>query len=167
MNRDKKLTKTERNLKLLKRMRRDAQEELRKEKHFNKDINKLNIFIKDHEKKLGTIEEGIKKRKAERDVERLRQETTGYVERPTQIGRIKYKMRKTDFQDEEELAGSLRTIKTKATPADLLVERYDSVFRRNLIEPEVPIGGDRRRSGKAKYKWHNSRGGTGAEKLNA
>jgi hypothetical protein len=83
VNRNKKLTKTERNLKLLKRMRRDAQEELRKEKHFNKDINKLNIFIKDHEKKLGTIEEGIKKRKAERDIERLRQETTGYVERPT------------------------------------------------------------------------------------
>jgi hypothetical protein len=59
----------------------------------------------------------------------------------------------------------LRTIKAKATPADLLVDRYDSVFRRNLIEPEVPIGGDRKRSGKAKYKWHNSKGGTGAEKL--
>jgi len=61
----------------------------------------------------------------------------------------------------------LRTIKAKATPADLLVDRYDSIFRRNMLEPEVPIGGDRRRSGKAKYKWHNSKGGSGAEKLNA
>ena len=74
-------------------------------------------------------------------------------------------MRKTDYQTEEELAGSLRTIKAKATPADLLVERYDSVFRRNLIEPEMPLGGDKKRNRKAKYKWHNSKGGTGAEKL--
>ena len=74
-------------------------------------------------------------------------------------------MRKTDFQTEEELAGSLRTIRSKATPADLLVDRYDSVFRRNLVEPEAPIGGDRKRNRKAKYKWHNSKGGTGAEKL--
>ena len=53
-------------------MRRDAQEELRKEKLFNKDINKLNIFVKEHEVKVKKIEEGIKKRKAEMDVERLR-----------------------------------------------------------------------------------------------
>lgn len=97
--------------------------------------------------------------------ERERQETTGYVEKPVILGRTKYRMRKTEFQTEEELAGSLRTIRAKATPADLLVERYDSIFRRNLLEPEVPIGGDRKRSRKAKFKWHNSRGGTGAEKL--
>ena len=72
VDRTKKLTKTERNFKLLKRMRRDAQEELRKEKLFNKDINKLNIFVKEHEVKEKKIEEGIKKRKAEIDVERLR-----------------------------------------------------------------------------------------------
>jgi len=46
-----------------------------------------------------------------------------------------------------------------------LVDRWDSVFRRNLIELDAPIGGDRKRSGKAKFKWHNSRGGTGAEKM--
>jgi hypothetical protein len=44
----------------------------------------------------------------------------------------------------------------------LLVERYDSIFRRNLIEPEMPLGGDKKRSRKGKYKWHNSKGGTGA-----
>jgi hypothetical protein len=78
-------------------MRREAQEELRKEKLFNKDINKLNMFIKDHEAKLQKIDQGIKKRKAEMDVERLRQETTGIVEKPATIGRIKYTMRKTEF----------------------------------------------------------------------
>jgi hypothetical protein len=97
--------------------------------------------------------------------EKSNQETTGIVSKPSILGRYKYKMRKTDFQTEEELAGSLRTIRSKATPADLLVDRYDSVFRRNLVEPEAPIGGDRKRNRKAKYKWHNSKGGTGAEKL--
>ena len=29
----------------------------------------------------------------------------------------------------------------------------------------MPIGGDKKRVRKGKYKWHNSRGGTGAEKL--
>ena len=93
------------------------------------------------------------------------QETTGIIAKPTLIGRIKYRMRKTDFQTEDELSGSLRTIRSKATPADLLVDRFDSIFRRNLLEPDCPIGGDRKRSKKAIYKWHNSRGGTGAEKL--
>ena len=38
--------------------------------------------------------------------------------------------------------------------ADLLVDRYDSVFRRNLIEPEAPLDADKKRIKKAKYKWH-------------
>lgn len=88
------------------------------------------------------------KRRIAREDERTKQETTGIVQIPTQIGRIKYTMRKTDFQTEDELSGSLRTIKAKATPADLLLDRYDSVFRRNLLAPDVPLGGDRRRTGK-------------------
>jgi hypothetical protein len=63
-------------------MRREAQEDLRKEKLFNKDINKLNLYIKEHEEKIKKIDEGIRKRKAEKDVEKLRQETTGIVEKP-------------------------------------------------------------------------------------
>jgi hypothetical protein len=55
------------------------------------------MFIRDDDEKKKLIEEGIRKRKAEYDSERLRQETTGRVERPAQIGRIKYKMRKTEF----------------------------------------------------------------------
>jgi hypothetical protein len=49
-------------------------------------------------------------------------------------------------------------------PADLLVDRYDSVFRRNLIEPEAPFDGDKKRNRKAKYKWHG-RGGEFSKKL--
>jgi hypothetical protein len=29
----------------------------------------------------------------------------------------------------------------------------------------VPLGGDKKRSRKAKFKWHNSKGGTGAEDM--
>lgn len=106
------------------------------------------------------------KRQAAIKAERDQQETTGVITKPTLIGRYKYRMRKTEFQTEEELAGSLRTIRARGTPADLLVDRFDSVFRRNMIEPEMPLGGDKRRTRKGKYKWHNSRGGTGAAILN-
>lgn len=43
-------------------------------------------------------------------------------------------MKKTDFQLEDELSGNLRTIKPMG-PADLLIDRYDSIYRRNMIEP--------------------------------
>ena len=104
-------------------------------------------------------------RREDIETERKRQEETGIVEKPKTIGRYKYRMKKTEFQTEEELAASLRTIRVKATPADLLVDRYDSIFRRNLIEPDMPIGGDKKRNRKSKFKWHNSRGGTGAQQL--
>ena len=44
-------------------------------------------------------------------------------------------MRKTDFQTEEELSGNLRTLKPQGK-GDLITERYDSIFRRNLMEYE-------------------------------
>ena len=122
-------------------------------------------YLKDDDAKKVHIEQEKQKRIQGRQEEKLKQELTGFVAKPTIVGRYRYKMRKTEFQTEEELAGSLRTIRSKATPADLLVDRYDSVFRRNLVEPEAPIGGDRKRNRKAKYKWHNSKGGSMAEKL--
>ena len=70
------------------------------------------------------------------------------------VGRFKYQMRKTDFVMEEELAGSLRQSKPK-TGADLLHERYDDIFRRNLIEPTVPEGAAKKPRSKPKYKMHN------------
>jgi hypothetical protein len=64
-------------------------------------------------------------------------------------------MRKTDFQMEDELAGNLRQLKAK-TGADLLRERYDDVFRRNLVEPNVPEGaGVKKRKLKHATKMHN------------
>ena len=67
-------------------------------------------------------------------------------------------MRKTDFQLEEELSSNLRNVKPKG-PADLLQDRFDSVFRRNMLAPEAPSTESKKRFLKAKYKWHSSKGG--------
>jgi hypothetical protein len=94
-------------------------------------------------------------KKFEEDEKEL-QKKEGVVTKAQRVGRFKYQMRKTDFQMEEELAASLRQLRPK-TGADLLKERYDDVFRRNLLEPTVPEGAwGVKRKGKAKYKMHNN-----------
>jgi hypothetical protein len=45
-------------------------------------------------------------------------------------GRFKYKMRKLDFQMEDELAGSLRQLKSTGKN-NMLREQFDDRFRRN------------------------------------
>lgn len=165
VDRKKKKTRTEKNLKLVKRLRRQGQEDERKDKRFNKQINSLPALFKDHQAKEKQIEIGMEERRVKEETEKTLQEQKGLITKSSLIGRYKYKMRKTDFQTEDELAGSLRTARSKGTVADLIVERYDSVFRRNLIEPDMPLGGDKKRARKGKYKWHNSRGGTGAEEM--
>ena len=67
-------------------------------------------------------------------------------------------MRKTDFQMEEDLRGSLRSIKPSNDIGDLITERYDTVFRKNLLVPEPKTGDDRKRSRKTRFKWHKSKG---------
>mmetsp|Transcript_10132 Transcript_10132/g.7603 ORF Transcript_10132/g.7603 Transcript_10132/m.7603 type:complete len:88 (-) Transcript_10132:53-316(-) len=72
-------------------------------------------------------------------------------------------MRKTDFQLESELSGSLRQMKNQNS---LLEERFDDLFRRNLLAPEAKVGDSKKRLKKAQYKFHKSRGEKGqAEEL--
>ena len=63
--------------------------------------------------------------------------------KPAYTGRFKYKMRKTDFQMEDELSGSLRQLKAQGQD-DLLRDRYDSVFRRNLVELDAPTNAEKK-----------------------
>lgn len=49
------------------------------------------------------------------------------------LGRKAYKMKKTEFQLEDELAGSLREAKALGKD-DFLRDRFDSIFRRNLLD---------------------------------
>jgi len=60
-------------------------------------------------------------------------------------------MRRTDHQLEDELAGSLRQLRSTGTPS-MLREKQDDAFRRNLIEMDAPTEGEKKRQRKAKYK---------------
>ena len=63
-----KLTKTQKNAKLLKRMRKQEQEKEREVKLWNKSFNKLPAIVKEYEQKAKVIEEGIQER-TKREVE--------------------------------------------------------------------------------------------------
>ena len=81
---------------------------------------------------------------AEIKAEKEKQAREGKISNAAKIGKFKYHMKKTDFQTENELTGNLRTIKPMGID-HLLHENYDSVFRRNLLEPEAPEGTDKKR----------------------
>lgn len=93
------------------------------------------------------------------------QEQEGIVSKPTVIGRFKYKQRKQDFLLEDDLSGNMRQMKP-LTNDQLLQDRYDSVFRRNLVEPNEEVYDARRNKHKRAYKFFNPVGET-AKKMNA
>lgn len=90
--------------------------------------------------------------------EKTLQQKVGIIEKPSVIGRFKYKMRKTDFQLEDELAPSLRQIQPQGTN-DLLHDRFDSIFRRNLVEMDAPNNAEKKRRRKIQFKFKDRRGG--------
>jgi hypothetical protein len=53
-------------------------------------------------------------------------------------------MRQADYQLEDELAGSLRQLKSTGTH-NMLREKQDDAFRRNLIEMDAPTIGEKKR----------------------
>lgn len=76
-------------------------------------------------------------------------------------------MKNTEFQLEEELAANLRQTKPLGNE-NLLRDRFDSVFRRNLVEPDAPTAGEKKRQKKQKYKMKDKKSaayGTTAAKL--
>lgn len=84
------------------------------------------------------------------------------------IGRKAYKMRKTDFQLEDELAGSLREVRAIGKD-DILRDRFDSVYRRNILDViDTVHEGEKKRKLKTAYKFKQRSGaafGSVAEKL--
>lgn len=60
-------------------------------------------------------------------------------------------MRKTDYQLDDELAPSLRQLKSTGTH-NMLREKQDDAFRRNLIEMDAPTEGEKKRQRKRQYK---------------
>lgn len=92
----------------------------------------------------------------------------GVILRAAKIGRKAYKMKKTDFQMEDELAGSLREVKPIGKD-DFLRERFDDVFRTNKLDVLDKVNeAEKKRRDRSNFKFKN-RSGTGygslAEKL--
>lgn len=85
------------------------------------------------------------------------------VSKPKKVGRFKYAQRKQDFQLEEDLSGNLRQLKPLGND-NLLGDRFDSIFRRNLVEPDAPTQNEKKRQRKLKFKMVNKLG-TKAEQL--
>ena len=81
----------------------------------------------------------------------------GVVTKAPKIGRWKYKQRKDDFQLEEDLAGNLRQIKPVGNDT-LLQERFDGIFRRNMVELDAPTMQEKKRQRKVQYKMYQKVG---------
>ena len=143
------------------------QEEQIRQRKLEKQYKYLEGHVRNSEKLAKQADEVVQQRKKEVNEEISKQQNEGLVSKPKIIGRFKYSMRKTDFQLEDELAGSMREIKPLGQ-SELLRDRFDSVFRRNFVEPDAPTQFEKKRQRKAHFKWKErqtaSMGGTVAEK---
>ncbi len=141
---------------------------MRKEKNLDHQVDILNTLIRQDENETKKHAKAEQLRRKIEQEEKERQEKQGIVLKPANVGRFKYKMKKTDFQLEDELAPSLRQLKALGTD-DLLRDRFDSVFRRNMIELDAPTEAEKKRQRKLKYKYRERQGaaygGTLAAKL--
>ena len=92
-----------------------------------KQYNKVDVFINEDKRETKESLARIQKRLEEERTEKARQELDGVVTKPAKIGRKTYKMKKTDFQMEDELAGSLREVRPIGKD-DFFRDRMDSMF---------------------------------------
>lgn len=84
--------------------------------------------------------------------EKQKWETEGVVSMPKKMGLYKYKKQKVDFVPEEQLPDSFR--KQRGTE-NLILDQFDSFYRRNLLPTEAPIG-DRKKLKIREYKEHQT-----------
>lgn len=97
---------------------------------------------------LKKIEEREKMKNVEKD-----EIKRGIIKRPKRIGKNKYQPRIPDFKLSSELSSNLRTINPEGS---VLIDAFDNIFKKNLIEPGNPFGAKKRKSRIPKYKYHNT-----------
>jgi nucleolar protein 53 len=131
--------------------------QMKEKRKMEKDIEKLDVVMQQATNEAQFHRNQNKRTYRKIAEEKVLQETVGIVNKPRKIGRFKYEQRKNDFQLEEELAGSLRTIKPLGNN-ELIQDRFDSIFRRNLVEPDAPSNAEKFRQKKAKFKFHGKVG---------
>jgi len=111
---------------------------------FNKDIENFDKLARVDKNDAAHLAKRLKKQKREEAEEIQRQKDTGLVGKAKVIGRFKYSQRKQDFQLEDDLSANLRQLKPLGNDS-LLGDRFDSIFRRNLVEPDAPTPGEKKR----------------------
>lgn len=116
-----------------------------------KEFENLDNIIKQNENEARRIEKLVAKKKREEENEKRKQEQVGEVGKAKVLGRFKYSQRKKDFQLGEQLSGNLRQMKPLGN-SNLLEDRFDSIFRRSLVEPDAPTQNEKRRQKKQRYK---------------
>jgi hypothetical protein len=150
--REKKITRKQKNKQIRhiqKQKRLDKERTLKKK---SKEIEKVNIFLNHSKKEIKESEEFLEQIRSLK-AEELKKQEKGEITFPKRIGRFKYKMPKTEFLLENELASSLRKHKNQGTT--LLHDRFDNVFRRNLMEPQTPLEEQKvKKKSVHKYKTH-------------
>jgi hypothetical protein len=132
------------------------------QRKMNKDLERVDKLVQQVENLKRKSERKQTREKKAQEAERRLQEEVGIVNKPKVLGRFKYSQKKPDFQLEEDLAENLRKMKPLGNDM-LLLDRFDSVFRRNLIEPDAPTMGEKKRMRKQKYKFVNKIGSTEQE----
>ena len=147
-------TQAERNRIKENKAKLQALKEKKEKEKFNKDIDRIDNVMKQAENESKAHINKLDKKYKEQHYELQRQEKLGEVNKPRKVGRWKYKMRKNDYQLEDDLSGNLRQMKPLGN-ASLLDDRFDSIFRRNLIEPNAHDNLDKKRIRKIKYKFTN------------
>lgn len=156
-------TQTQRNKDALTRAKQQKIKEDTQKRRFKKDLERFDNLFKQDQNESVAQKRLIAKRAKEYVAEIETQEKIGIVSKPKKIGRWKYKQRKHDYQLEDELSGNLRQMKPIGNDM-LLQDRFDSIFRRGLVEPDAPTQGEKKRQRKVQWKQHN-RLGTKAEEL--
>lgn len=155
-------TTTQRNRDALIKLKDKKLKETLLKRKFDKDVERLDNLVKQDENQSNRLRKKIERKLRLESEEKARQETIGTITKPKNIGRFKYKQRKLDYQLEDELSGSLRQMRPLGNDM-LLEDRFDSIFRRNLVEPDAPTQNEKKRQRKAKYKMVTKLGSVAAE----
>ncbi len=93
------------------RLREDELKKIKAIKKLNNDFNSIPSMVSSIKKAAVINKSKTAKMHADIKTELEIQKNEGVIKFPKRHGRIKYIMRKTDFQNEEDLTGSLRGMK--------------------------------------------------------
>eukprot|EP00743_Colponemidia_sp_Colp-15_P005161 GILK01005555.1.p1 GENE.GILK01005555.1~~GILK01005555.1.p1 ORF type:complete len:427 (-),score=118.32 GILK01005555.1:138-1418(-) len=155
-----KYSKTERN----RQARLKAKQELFEQEHVKKSIIKDITKIPHIMKQIELEEKAHSTKQTVRNVLKQsaeEQEKHGEILKPKRIGTKLYEPKPIDYMLTEDLPKDLRTLKTNVGAA--IKDRFDSIYRRAMIEPHDPLKSKRPREKQMKLYEKGNKTGKQAE----